>query len=106
MEFSFTDGDADLGNDPTGSQKDIYIKDARYDTFTGYFFPSIDRSIENPKKGMQGTCDFFFTPDILKSRTDTNHVLNGDTTHFEFYIVDRAGHQSNHQVTRTIIMRP
>src|SRR4051812_35726975 len=52
LQFSLTDGDADLGNDPNGDLRDIYIKDFRYDTgFVGYFFPSIDVSIEDPKKG-------------------------------------------------------
>ncbi len=107
LQFSIVDGDADLGNDPNGSQKDIYIKDFRYDTgFAGYFFPAIDQSIEDPKKGIQGTCTFEFTPDILTSRSDSLHMATGDTTHFEVYIMDRAGHQSNHIVTGPIIMRP
>lgn len=109
LQFSITDGDADLGNDPTGAQKDIYIKDFRtgYDTgFAGYFFPAIDKSIEDPKKGIQGICLFMFTSYILSPRTDSVHLKYGDTTHFEFYIMDRAGHQSNHITTKNIIMRP
>lgn len=107
LQFSIVDGDADLGNDPNGSQKDIYIKDFRFDTgYAGYFFPAIDQTIEDPKKGIEGKCLFLFTPDILTSRTDSAHIKYGDTTHFAFYIVDRAGHHSDTIITKNIIMRP
>lgn len=109
LNFTFQDGDADLGlKDPNGKDYDIYIKDFRYDTgYVGYFFPAdIDPEVENPKKGVIGTCAFAFTPDILLTRTDSIHMRNGDTTHFEVYIVDRAGNHSNHIVTSEIIMVP
>ena len=108
LEFSFTDGDADLGND-TGSHKyDIYIKDFRFDTgFAGYYFPEIDKSIIEPKKGISGLCLFeFYAPTLLSLRPDSIHANYGDTTHFEFYIMDRAGHTSNHITTSMLIMRP
>ena len=108
LEFAFTDGNADLGNDPNGTRYDIYIKDFRYDTgFVGYFFPSIDKSIEDAKKGLSGECLFeFFAPQILNARTDSIHTKYGDTTHFEFYIMDRAGDTSNHITTGSVIMFP
>ncbi len=108
LQFSFTDGNADLGNDSTSKKYDIYIKDFRYDTgFVGYYFPSIDKSIEDAKKGLSGTCLFeFFAPQILNARTDSVHTKFGDTTHFEFYIMDRAGNTSNHITTGTVIMFP
>ncbi len=106
LQFSIVDGDADLGNSATGTQKDIYIKDSRYDTgYVGYFFPTIDQSIEDPKKGIQGICTFVFTPDMLSMRYDSLHKA-GDTVSLELYIVDRAGHQSNHIVTGKIYIRP
>ncbi len=104
LKFSIVDGDADLG---VGTHADIFIKDFRYDTgYVGYSFPTIDQTIEDPKKGIQGTCTFEFLPDILTSRSDSLHMATGDTTHFEVYIEDRAGNQSNHIVTGPIIMRP
>ena len=111
LEFRLTDGDGDLGNDPNSTatpiKYDIYIKDFRYDTgFAGYFFPAIDHAIEDPKKGLEGTCLFAFLPSILTSRSDSLHLLNGDTTRFEVYIEDRAGDTSNHIFTSNIIMRP
>ena len=108
LQFGMADGDGDLGNDTNKIQYDIYIKDFRFDTgYVGYYFPEIDRSIEDPKKGISGICLFeFFSPTILNLRDDSVHTKFGDTTHFEFYIMDRAGHTSNHIVTPTIIMKP
>ena len=103
--FDFTDGDADIGTDP-GSTSDIYIKDLRGGDFNGYSFPAdIDRSIEDPKKGIKGSVVFQFTPDVLTMRDDSLHnATKRDTTSFEFYIVDRAGHESNHITTPPIII--
>ncbi len=110
LDFLLTDGDGDLGNDPNSNPKkyDIYIKDFRFDTgYAGYYFPQIDKSIEIPSKGISGSCLFeFYSPDILNLRTDSIHTKFGDTTHFEFYIMDRAGHQSNHLITPTVYMIP
>ena len=107
LEFSITDGDGDLGNDPGSGQYDIYIKDFRFDTgYTGYYFPAIDRSIEDPKKGLTGTCIFEFTPDIFTYRDESLHNATGDTTKFAFYIMDRAGHHSDTLYTKSIIIRP
>jgi len=112
LEFHLTDGNADLGNDPNSTtvpiKYDIYIKDFRYDTgYVGYFFPTIDQSIENPKKGIEGICYFgFYGVAILTPRTDSLHTATGDTTHFEVYIMDRAGDTSNHIITPSLIIRP
>jgi len=106
LRFNIQDGNGNLGNDPTGSQRDIYIHDYRFDTFAGYFFPPFDQSIENPKNGITGTCTFIFLPAILTARTDSIHQKYGDTTHFALYIVDKAGHHSDTIYTKPIIMRP
>ena len=105
IEFHLIDGDGDLGTD---SGKDVFVKDSRFDTagFIAYPFPNIDRSIENPAYGIEGTCLFILTPDIFSVRSDTLHTIQGDTASFELYIVDRAGHQSNHIFTPSIIIRP
>ena len=103
--FSLTDGDADLGVGIKAGQYDIFINDKRFDTgFTGYYFPTITNEIKDPKKGLSGTCYFFFTPDLLLPRTDSIHLALGDTTHFELYIVDQAGNKSNHITTGNVYM--
>ena len=106
--FSLTDGDGDLGVDTTKHIYDIYIKDSRYDTgFVGYVFPAIDQTIEDPKTGLKGTCTFqFFSPNIITARPDSIHSFVGDTATFELYIMDRAGHKSNHISSKKLIMVP
>ncbi len=106
LQFSLRDGDADLGNAQNNVKYDIYVRDFRFDTgYAGYYFPNFDHSIEDKNKGLTGTCTFMFTQYMLLPRTDSIHVATGDTTHFEVYIVDRAGHESNHIITSQVIMK-
>ncbi len=102
--FKFTDGDGDIGSSDNASV--IHLKDSRYDT--GYAilpFPDIDQSIEDPKKGLTGECQFFPYPQPVP-RLDSLHFANGDTLTFEFYITDRAHNESNHIVTKRLIIKP
>lgn len=106
--FNFTDGDADLGNDTAKSC--VFVKDKRYDTtgatFTKYNFPDIDPNIEDPKKGITGNGVILLLSPPLVPRSDSFHMVKGDTTSYEMYITDRAGNESNHITTRQIIVRP
>ncbi|MBX2907489.1 MAG: hypothetical protein KF744_15700 [Taibaiella sp.] len=105
LAFSLTDGDADLGVNIQAGSYDIFINDKRFDTgFAGYYFPAISNEVKDPQKGLKGTCYFFFTPDLLLPRLDSVHLKDGDTTHFELYIVDRAGNKSNHITTPDVYM--
>jgi hypothetical protein len=107
IRFSLLDGDADLGVEQNQNQKyDIYIKDARVDTFTGYFFPEIAEFIKNPKKGIQGTCTYLVLGSFTYTREDSIHANFGDTTQFELYIKDVAGNESNHITTGPVYIRP
>ncbi len=104
LYFNIVDGDADIGNSDASQ---IYLKDSRFDSlgFIPTPFPTIDKSIEDPAKGLEGTCVFFPFPQPTP-RLDSNHFNTGDTLHYEFYITDRAGHQSNHITTHDLIIRP
>lgn len=110
IEFSFTDGNASIAYGPNPGPGDtvsrIYIKDSRFPAqgFLTDTFPSIDLSIENPRNGIQGTCNFFPVPQPLR-RTDTVHS-KGDTLTYEFYITDRSGDSSNHITTQKIYLLP
>ena len=105
LNFTITDGDADLGVPQPGPLYDIYIKDMRFGNFQGYYLPEFDKSIEDPKKGIVGNCEFQFGTDLLGPRTDHWHdSMKHDTTFIEFYVVDRAGHESNHLTTPKVIM--
>ena len=109
MEFTFKDGDGDIGNnDTTKGKYDLYIKDSRFDTgYAGYTFPQIDQSIENKRYGLSGSIVFeFFYPNIINARPDSIHTYVADTAQFELYIMDRAGHKSNHLITSRVIMLP
>jgi hypothetical protein len=106
--FGFKDGDADLGNkNPNGTDYDIYFNDKRFDTgYQGYFFPSIDPSIEDPNQGISGTGVFKMLGANIEPRTDSIHKKLGDTTVYEIYIKDRAGNKSNHILTPAVYIRP
>lgn len=107
INFRLTDGDADLGNrDPASADYDIYIKDSRNDTFQGYFFPEIAQAVEDPAKGVTGTCVFKLLGALVYCRQDSLHLATGDTTHFELYIKDRAGNNSNHITTPDLRILP
>jgi hypothetical protein len=104
IEFSFVDGDADIGNDPASA---IYVKDSRYDTgFLRYDFPQIADGVEDPKKGLTGKCIFLpYIPSPIP-RTDSPWNKLGDTLVYEYYITDRAHHQSNHLTTQRLYIFP
>ena len=103
--FHFADGDADLGNDPSSAQKDIYIMDSRFPPlYVGYSFPQIDQSILDPKKGIEGDCTFEFLPSLIGIRDTILHPLY-DTMSFSCFIVDKAGNHSDTITTPSIIMR-
>ena len=103
IEFSLVDGDGDIGNDTVSV---IHLKDSRYESagFVKTPFPAIDPSIEDPKKGLQGTC--LFSPVPPPVPRDSIHAVTGDTLSYELYITDRAGHESNHIITHSFIVRP
>jgi hypothetical protein len=105
ITFRFTDGDADIARTPSDTMSAIYIKDSRNDStgFEKISFPSIDVAIEDPKKGIQGTCTFWL--DNLAPRSDSIHTRFGDTLFYIFYITDRAGNRSDTIVTPQIIVR-
>jgi hypothetical protein len=100
--FNLTDGDGDLGND---SVSGIYLRDSRFPGFGYNPFPQIDPAIEDPKKGLSGSCILVPVPQPAP-RTDSLHMATGDTLYYEFYIKDRAGDTSNHIITHTLIVRP
>jgi hypothetical protein len=107
--FSFSDGDADLGNPPNpDGPYDIYIKDSRYDSlgFIGYYFPAIDQSIEDPNKGISGTAIFKQLAANITPRPDSIHLKNGDTLYYQLFIKDRAGHASDTITTTTLYLKP
>lgn len=103
ISFRFTDGDADLGNDPASGNYDIFLTDQRDNTIYTYFFPNIPDIIRNPEKGMEGTCTFFLLAAFMILRPDRP---DGDTARYSLYIKDRAGNQSNTIYTNSVYIYP
>ncbi len=103
--FSLRDGDADIaGIGDTVSQ--IYYIDSRdTNTILKNIFPDVDPKVEDPKKGITGSCIFYPDP-IPVPRSDSLHLATGDTFHYRLYIKDRAGNKSNEIVTPQMIIRP
>jgi|GEM_PF-886087 len=108
LEFSLADADGDIGVDSSTSA--IFIMDSRFDSIGYVKFPfpaSLTASIEDPKKGLTGTCIYAFAGDqALSLRSDSLHQAAGDTANFYLFITDRAGHHSDTIVTPRLIMRP
>ncbi|XZF12885.1 hypothetical protein ACTHGU_13950 [Chitinophagaceae bacterium MMS25-I14] len=106
ITFHFTDGDADLGHSINDTSKDIYVTDSRDTTqVLSFNFPSIDPSLENPDKGIEGDCTFSIPAAFMQAR-DSVHQVTGDTLHYSIYIKDIAGHNSNRINTPDIYLRP
>lgn len=107
LQMYVKDGDGDLGNNPDQTPiYDLYIKDARVDSFVGYFFPPIDEEIKNQDGGLEGEILFQLRGDFIFTRDDSLHTVMGDTTTLEIYIKDMAGNESNHVTTEAVYIRP
>jgi hypothetical protein len=98
LQFSLKDGDADIGTNR--NEGEIFIKDARFPDFAPDYFPLIEMEIEDPDKGIFGSCIYMFTPDKLNPRTPSVP----DTTYFLLYIKDRAGHHSDTIMTPQVVI--
>ncbi len=110
IEFSLVDGDGDIGYGTTRTTSDtisrIYLKDSRFES-AGYVpieFPTIDLTIEDPKKGLEGKCWFYPIPQPVPR--DSLHGVTGDTLYYQFYIMDRAGNMSNILTTHAFRIDP
>lgn len=105
ISFHFTDGDADLGNDPNSGKKDIFVIDTRFpdDTF-GYYFPPIPDQFKDPEKGLEGDCDFYIPAALLPGLRDTTIHKLRDTTAFNIFIKDVAGNASNLITTSRLLI--
>jgi len=91
LQFHFRDGDADIGNDPNGTNYDIFVIDSRHNDTTGYFFPPITNAIKDPSVGLEGDC----TVIILAALIPVDSTKQLDTLHYTVYMQDQALHHSN-----------
>lgn len=103
ISFRFTDGDADLGNDPSSGNYDIFLTDERDNTLYTYFFPALSDQVRIPEKGMEGNVTFYLSAAFMILRPDRQ---DGDTVTYSLYIKDRAGNQSNTIKTNPVYLIP
>ena len=101
LYFTFTDGDGDIGLAKSDTGFDFFIK--YFELQNGnwkeivlpapfnYRMPVINKS--GKKKALQGEVIIDITP------TYYNPFSNFDTLRYEFYIKDKALHESNHETT-------
>jgi hypothetical protein len=107
IKFHFTDGDGDLGLDPSELKLGIFLKDSRdtttRDSTVGYPFPYIAPSMRQ-KGGLQGTVSVNLTREFFP--IDSLHVaLGGDTLSWFIYVQDTSGHKSNVIQSDTIYIK-
>ena len=105
LEFRFSDGDADLGVPSSSGEYDVFLTDSRDSTVRQFLFPEIADELRDPVKGMTGTAVLILDAALLLPR-DSLHTITGDTLHYEVYVRDQAGHESNRFTTPDIILTP
>lgn len=103
--FKFFDGDGDLAVSQTVLNDSRFIvRDNRNGDSLEYDLPSIDPSLVDPDKGVEGTTLVKIQAAFLSLRPDTAHTLR-DTTTFTFRVIDNAGHESNSVTTPRLILK-
>jgi hypothetical protein len=109
LNFSFKDGDGDLGNDPATGQYDVFLRDTRDTAFPllRFFFPTIPDEAKDPYTGsVEGVGTIAIRGILIPQRQDTLHKLHSDTTIFKMWVVDKAQHVSDTILTRPLIIIP
>lgn len=102
--FKFQDGDADIGNDPKTGKFDVFLTDSRDTSMhLNFFLPSIPSDFKDPSTGIVGYAKISINAALLIY--DTTNV-NNNTLHYDVYMKDIAGHESNHFLTPDIHILP
>ena len=105
ITLRYKDGDGDLGGQPD-TLYDLFLKDLRDSTrfpagYDGLLRYNMPRFYEGPPQSIQGTIDIL-VPNIAR----LNPNAPQEAVAFEVYVVDRAGHESNHVRTDTAYIVP
>ena len=110
IELKFTDGDGDIGMDPSENTMGIFLKDSR-DTSSADFsyphpFPYIPDNVRPKKGGLEGGIMLNLGRQYFTRFIDSLHLaLRRDTMRFNIYIQDIAGNKSNVVTTDTIYIQ-
>ncbi len=111
ISLNFTDGEGDLGYNANGQDFDIYFKDSRTSSSTGFVGLLLPAQLRDEikkrnldEKGISGIITFQLDASLFFIlRPDRP---NGDTVNFEVYIKDLAGNESNRITTDNIYILP
>jgi len=109
LNFSFTDGDGDLGHNPEDTSRNIFIKDLRtgkfQDKFKSPFIPEegIGNGITGDIRLLLFTTCCLFPDNIPPCSAPQQYPL--DTVVYEVSLRDRAGNLSNKILTEPIVIR-
>ena len=109
VTFSFTDGDGDIGNQDT---IDLFVTDTRTGVTESQFrVPEVPEL--GASNGIKGEITFrlfttccIFPPELgLDPCNGTSPSFRYDNVVYEFYLKDRAGHESNRVKTDPVYIR-
>ncbi len=109
VQFSFTDGDGDIGRTNQQDSNNIFFIDERTGILDNTFgIPEIPK--EGAGNGIEGVVKIvlFSTCCIYNDGSDPcspNPSVPIDTIQYRIYITDQAGHKSNEILTAPIILR-
>lgn len=103
IEFSFTDGDGDLGDEVGGDKMSLIVIDNRTqfpDSLRTFRFQLPDLRPNTQKPSIMGK----MSVEVLQ--TPLTPGTTKDSTSFTVYIYDQAGHKSNEIVTDKVYIHP
>ena len=107
LNFSFSDGDGDLGFGSSSGNQDIFLIDTRTNQLQDAFkIPDLPEAGGKPISGNASILIFttccLFPNNIPPCSNPTQFPV--DSIRYELYIKDRAGHESNHEFSDWIVL--
>ena len=103
IQFSFTDGDGDLGDEVGGDKTSLIVIDNRTqfpDSLRTFRFQVPDLRPNTKKPSIMGK----MSVEVLQTPLTPGTLK--DSTSFTVYILDQAGHKSNEIVTDKVYIKP
>lgn len=108
IQFSFQDGDGDIGTDQSGTKLSIFLRDSRdtgTETSTYQFpFPYIPSNIRTGN-ALTGNVNLDLGFQYYRIWDSLHFALKRDTMVWSVYVMDDAGHKSNTINTDTIFIK-
>lgn len=103
IQFSFTDGDGDLGDEVGGDKTSLIVIDNRTqfpDSLRTFRFQVPDLRPNTKKPSIMGK----MSVEVLQTPLTPGTLK--DSTSFTVYILDQAGHKSNEIITDKVYIKP